>query len=265
MHLTITHTTRYSYETPVHYALQKIRLIPRDTPQQRINDWKVQITGGNREVIYHDQHGNVTELMQIDPGASEVSITASGRVETRDTAGILGKVYGSIPLWLYLQHSKLTKPGDGIREIAATLEAAQDKLTGLHDMSARIAEAVKYGSGQTYAGTTAEEALKGGKGVCQDHAQIFISAARSAGIPARYVSGYLMMKDRVEQSATHAWAEAHLDTLGWVGFDVSNAQSPDEHYVNVATGRDYLDAAPISGLRQGSGDESMIVSLQVQQ
>jgi len=101
--------------------------------------------------------------------------------------------------------------------------------------------------------------------VCQDHAHIFITLARMLGYPARYVSGYLMMNDRVEQDATHAWAEAHIAGLGWVGFDVSNAISPDERYVRVATGLDYREAAPISGLLVGAGTEEMAVTLQVQQ
>ena len=119
--------------------------------------------------------------------------------------------------------------------------------------------------GKTYAATPAEDALSGGEGVCQDHAQIFISAARIAGVPARYVSGYLMMDDRVDQDAGHAWAEAWLPDLGWVGFDVSNGHSPDERYVRLATGLDYSQAAPLSGMRHGIGNETMIVSLQVQQ
>jgi transglutaminase-like putative cysteine protease len=82
--------------------------------------------------------------------------------------------------------------------------------------------------------------------VCQDHAHIFIGAARAADIPARYVSGYLMMNDRIEQDATHAWAEAHVEELGWVGFDISNGISPDPRYVRVATGRDYRHAAPLT-------------------
>ena len=80
-----------------------------------------------------------------------------------------------------------------------------------------------------------------------------------------YVSGYLMMSDRVDQDATHAWAEAYVEHIGWVGFDVSNGYSPDERYVRVATGLDYRDASPITGLRYGAGSEDMIVSLQVQQ
>lgn len=265
MQLSITHTTRYTYDEPVHYALQKVRLIPRDSSQQRIADWHVEINGGQREVSYHDQHGNVTDLVSADIGVTEITITASGRVETFDTAGVLGQVYGAVPLWHYCQPTPLTKPGEGIVALAQDLKGAGDQLAALHALSAKIAETVKYGTGQTYAATDAEAALAGGQGVCQDHAHILIAAARSAGVPARYVSGYLMMDDRIDQDATHAWAEAHVAHLGWVGFDVSNGQCPDERYVRIAVGRDYREAAPISGLRHGAGDESMIVSLQVQQ
>jgi len=124
---------------------------------------------------------------------------------------------------------------------------------------------VPYGQADTYATTPAEDALRAGGGVCQDHAQIFIAAARHAGIPTRYVSGYLMMNDRIDQDASHAWAEAHLDGLGWVGFDVSNGICPDERYVRIAIGRDSRDAAPITGVRLGTATESMIVSVQIQQ
>ncbi len=104
-----------------------------------------------------------------------------------------------------------------------------------------------------------------GKGVCQDHAHIFIAAARLLGFPARYVSGYLMLDDRVDQVAGHAWAEAHVDGLGWVSFDPSNGISPDARYVRLALGRDYRDAAPISGIRLGMLDERLDVRITVEQ
>jgi len=85
------------------------------------------------------------------------------------------------------------------------------------------------------------------------------------GFPARYISGYLMMDDQVAQDATHAWAEVHIIGLGWVGFDISNGISPDDRYVRMATGRDYHDAAPVSGLRMGGAAESLKVDIQVQQ
>src|SRR5690606_677556 len=119
--------------------------------------------------------------------------------------------------------------------------------------------------GATGAATTAEEALAVGRGVCQDQAQIFAAAARALGFPARYVSGYLMMSDTADQLASHAWAEAHLSSIGWVAFDPSNAISPDERYVRLAVGRDYRDAAPVSGIRLGTADERLAVHITVEQ
>ena len=107
--------------------------------------------------------------------------------------------------------------------------------------------------------------MKSGSGVCQDHTHVFITIARLFGYPARYVSGYLMLENSIEQNASHAWAEVHLEGLGWVGFDVSNGISPDDRYVRIATGLDYREAAPVSGIWFGGGKESMTVKLQVQQ
>lgn len=267
MRLRISHATTYSYEEPASYALQQVRLMPKENDQQAVLAWNISIEGGVAEISYTDQHNNHVDLINVTPGESTVRITASGEVETTDTAGIIGMRYNTAPLWHFKKQTARTRPGAAITQLAKTIRSSDSTvlLESLHALSAEVHNAVSYMIGKTYAETTAEEALNGGKGVCQDHAQIFISAARAAGVPARYVSGYLMMNDRIDQDATHAWAEAHVDNIGWVGFDISNGISPDERYVRVATGLDYSDAAPISGMRLGSGAESMIVSLQVQQ
>jgi transglutaminase-like putative cysteine protease len=265
MHLKITHSTHYAYATPVDFVLQQVRLHPLDSTLQIVHDWTLDISGGRIEASYKDHYGNHVDLISAERGTQELTIVASGTVETRDNAGILGRVYGRAPLWHFAQSTTLTKPGDKIKELSRVIDSTPDQVKGLHALSAAILEVVPYEFGQTGSETTAEDAANIGKGVCQDHANIFVSAARVAGFPARYVSGYLMMNDRVDQDASHAWAEVHLDDLGWVGFDVSNGTSPDNRYIRVAIGRDAHDAAPISGLRGGAGDESLIVSLQVQQ
>jgi transglutaminase-like putative cysteine protease len=264
MRLSITHKTQYHYDVPVDYALQQVRLTPTSNSQQNVLSWQVEVEGGHEELSFSDQYNNHTLMVSTTPGETTVTLTASGEVDTLDPSGVLGQVYGYAPLWHFTQHSDLTKPGRGIRKLARAIDA-DNVLNSLHSLSSAIAGQVKYEAGQTYAATSAEEALEGGFGVCQDHAQIFIAAARAANVPARYVSGYLMMNDRVDQDASHAWAEAHIGGLGWVGFDVSNGICPDERYVRIATGLDYRDAAPISGMRMGTANESMIVSLQVQQ
>ena len=92
---------------------------------------------------------------------------------------------------------------------------------------------------------------------------VFLAVARQLGFAARYVSGYLMMDDRIDQAAMHAWVDVWVDGLGFVGFDVSNGISPDERYVRIATGLDYRGAAPIAGTRYGSGQEFLDVALSV--
>jgi len=138
-------------------------------------------------------------------------------------------------------------------------------LDRLHALSAVIRETVAYEIGATHAGSTVEQALAAGRGVCQDHAHIFVACARELGVPARYVSGYLMLDDRTTQEAAHAWAEAHVEGLGWVGFDVSNGISPDARYVRVATGLDYAEAAPVRGTTYGGAGEALSVEIEVAQ
>jgi transglutaminase-like putative cysteine protease len=173
---------------------------------------------------------------------------------------------GFTPLWLFCRSTALTRPGPHIRRIVkAAPDAAGGDVARLHAVAGLVRAAIAYEPGWTDASTKAEDALEKGRGVCQDHAHVFIAAARALGYPARYAGGYLMMNDRVHQDAGHAWAEVHIAGLGWVGFDVSNAISPDSRYVRVATGLDYSEAAPVSGMRFGASGESLDVSVQVQQ
>ncbi len=265
MQLTIKHTTEYAYQNPVEFALQQVKLRPLESALQMVTAWDLEIDGGKIETSYRDHYGNHVDLVSATRATQSLSITATGTIETRDAAGIFGKVYGCAPLWLFAQSTPLTEPGARVRALAENVKQSSDTLDGLHALSIATLKAVPYETGHTGSKTDVETAIDIGKGVCQDHANIFVSAARVAGLPARYVSGYLMMNDRVDQDASHAWAEVHLPDLGWVGFDVSNGVSPDERYVRIAIGRDAHDAAPIYGLRGGTGDERLIVSLQVQQ
>ena len=265
MRLKISHTTHYTYDAPVAYGLQQVRVMPVHTQHQSIAHWRVDVSGGRKELMFHDQYQNQTLLIQADAGVCDLSFQVSGEIETHSSDGIFGKRPEKAPVRLFLQETARTRAGAGIIALSAPFLGRRDTLSALHELSATILEVVPYGVGHTQVNTVAEEALGARTGVCQDHTQIFIAAARVLGIPARYVSGYLMMDDRVEQDASHAWAEAYVDTLGWVGFDISNGISPDERYVRLAVGRDSREAAPVNGLRLGAGGESMIVSLQIQQ
>ncbi len=269
MLLTIRHVSHYAYDHPVPYAVQRLRLRPPTVPGQTVKHWEVSLEGGEPEVSYMDGFGNRTDLVQHRRNVHEIVITAAGRVEVEDRSGVLGPVYGYAPLWLFERETSLTLPGERIRALAGDVEkgqaGAQDRLTLLHDLMKAVHAAVAYVPGTTSVTTDAETALGAGKGVCQDHSHVFLSAARLLGIPARYVSGYLLMEGVEDQTASHAWAEAHVDGLGWVGFDAANNICPNDRYVRLAVGLDYCDAAPISGVRHGGTTESLAVHINVGQ
>lgn len=265
--LQVRHTTHYAFTQPVIHAIQRLRLTPKETHGQRILDWRMTFDNARVELEYDDQHFNHVTLVSLAPGAREVTVTCEGLVETEDNAGVIGRHSGHLPLWSFLRQTPLTRPGPRLRALLREVSGAsagEDQVGFLHALSALIRQRIAYETGRTHSATTAEEAALHGAGVCQDHAHIFIGAARAAGIPARYVSGYLMMNDRIEQEATHAWAEAHIEGLGWVGFDVSNGICPDPRYVRVATGSDYRDAAPVTGISIGSAEEALTVGVAVE-
>jgi transglutaminase-like putative cysteine protease len=263
-HLRITHRTSYHYDTPVPYALQQLRLTPKTRTFQHIKSWTLTLEGATEQVTFDDAHMNHVNLISYDDDATDIVIHCEGEVEVSDTSGIVGEHSGFMPLWMFLRATPLTTEGPALRRMLKRFETGGTALEQLHRLSELVLSEVSYTPGETHPGTTSEEAITTGHGVCQDHAHIFITAARALGMPARYVSGYLLMEDRIDQDATHAWAEAHVDGLGWVGFDVSNAQSPDARYVRVATGLDYSEASPISGMRHGTANEKLKVALQVQ-
>lgn len=266
MLLKINHETRYQYSVPAKYALQQLRIRPQSNAGQTVHDWKVRLEGATLQTSFSDEHENLVDLLELQSDEKEVGIIVSGEVETTNTTGIVGPHSRMMPLWFYLRQTKLTQPGAQITSLVEGIaKGSRADVAFLHELSERILERVIYRSGETGIATSAEAAMTQGAGVCQDHTHIFLSAARALGIPARYVSGYLMMNDRVDQDASHAWAEAHVDGLGWVGFDVSNAISPDERYVQIARGLDYRGAAPTSGFVVGGEREKLVVSVQVQQ
>lgn len=265
MRLRISHTTTYDYENPVTYALQQVRLTPKSHGSQNVIHWTTTVEGGQKQLSFEDSHRNTVDLISFDAGTRHITVNCSGEVEVAENNGIVGQHAGFMPLWMFERSTPLTKPGPLTRKLLASVESGLEPLDRLHALSEAIREAVAYETGFSEITWGSEDVLEAGRGVCQDHAHVFVTAARLAGIPARYVSGYLFMDDRIEQDATHAWAEAYLPDIGWTGFDISNGISPDTRYVKVATGLDYAEAAPVSGTRYGAGGERMSVAVEVQQ
>jgi transglutaminase-like putative cysteine protease len=264
MRLKIEHETLYRFDAPVSYGLQQLRKTPKSVRHQQVLEWATDIAGGQRECSFEDHHHNIVELVSFDPGATELRVTSRGLVELNDDSGIVGPHRGPSPLWLYLRETERTAAKTGVRALVRETGATAD-LQGLHMLSDAIRTRIAFKVGSSAPDWSAEQAVAAGAGVCQDHTHVFLACARRLGVPARYVSGYLMLDNTTAQDAMHAWAEAHVDGLGWVGFDVSNGISPDTRYVRVATGLDYADAAPVSGRYAGGGGESLLVRIDVAQ
>ncbi|MGR9171360.1 transglutaminase-like domain-containing protein [Rhizobium sp. KDH_Rht_773_N] len=263
MRLKISHLTEYRYDEPAQFSLQRLRLTPPSVAGQTVLNWSLNVEGAKPEVEYDDQYGNHVNLVSLEGEQQVTRIVAEGEVETEDRNGVTGPHTGFCPLWLFLRETPLTKSGKLVKELVKGI-TGENELARMHALMAAIHEAVEYRPGTSGTETTAEQALEKKAGVCQDHAHIFVTAARALDIPSRYVSGYLMMDEKVEQAATHAWGEAHIPGLGWVGFDPANKICPDERYVRMASGLCYRDAAPVSGMRIGTPGEKLSVTVKVE-
>jgi transglutaminase-like putative cysteine protease len=264
MLISIRHLTRYSYAEPASYAIQSLRLTPASFRGQRVRGWQVAVPGAGPPLSFKDGFGNLVHLVTINAPHDGLAIEASGTVETEDCNGVIAGLPNVTPPRVFLKETPQTRPDAAIRALASSA-AGKDTLERLHGLLGAIRDRVEYVAGVTDAHTGAAEALADGKGVCQDHAHIFICAARTLAIPARYVTGYLVLAERSVSQAHHAWAEAWVEGLGWVGFDVANRICPTERYVRLACGLDAGYAAPIVGSRRGGDGETLDVSVEVQQ
>jgi transglutaminase-like putative cysteine protease len=266
MRIHISHSTFYKYDTHVPYTAQLIRLHPRNHAGQQVLSWRVTSESGRLLPSTFDGYGNVLHMLTRDHLHDTAAIIAAGEVETTNMSGIVMGAVETLPPKYFLRQTAYTRPDAALTALAQEAGGVFDAIERLHGLMLRIRWRVVYETGATESGTTAAEALSQGRGVCQDHTHIFLSAARVLGYPARYVTGYLSDRERPQQDgAGHAWAEAMVEGLGWIGFDVANGICPDENYVRVATGLDFMEAAPIRGVRRGEGDEEMRVSVDIRQ
>lgn len=264
MRISIGHVSRYVYSEPTKYSILALRLTPPSFQGQRVIEWRVSAPGVDAVKPFRDGFGNLVHLASCTEEHSESLIIAKGVVDTEDRAGIVRGLADPAPLRVYRRQTPKTAATEEIRALDRAAGAKAD-IRGMHNLMHAVRDAVDYTIGATNAHTTAAEALKEGKGVCQDHAHVFIAAARFLGIPARYVSGYILTGADEPSDANHAWAEAWLEGLGWVGFDAANRVCPTEKYVRLATGLDATYAAPIRGSRRGIANEELDVIVEVQQ
>jgi transglutaminase-like putative cysteine protease len=264
MHISIRHETHYKYDAAGSFAVQRLRLTPADNPAQSVLSWTIEAAGISDAAQYVDGFGNRVHLITHSKPYEELIFVASGEVETVDTGGILGNLGEPANPLLFLRATPLTASSASIDALADGLPAAK-MLDRMHYLLEAIAARVVYTTDTTGVGTSATEAFEAGQGVCQDHAHIFIAAARKLDVPARYVTGYLHLESERSAVANHAWAEAWIADLGWVGFDPANHICPTERYVRLACGFDAASAAPITGTRRGGGGEELRVDVIVRQ
>lgn len=268
MLIEIRHITTYTYDTPARYSIQSLRLTPPSFDGQDVLSWTISAPGFDKHVEYRDGLGNIVHLASVSALHDGITIEAFGIVECEDRCGIVRGVEETAPRRVFLRETAMTAPDKAIRDLARSVsngKVPKDVLECLHSLMRTVRDAVDYEIGATHEHTSAAEALAEGKGVCQDHAHVFISAARVIGIPARYVNGYFLAGTLAPSEAHHAWAEAWVDGLGWVGFDPANGMCPTERYVRLSCGFDAASAAPIRGTQRGGENEALDVKVEVEQ
>lgn len=264
MRIKIRHQTTYRYEPPAKSTIQHLRLTPRNYDGQHVSHWRIDVDQVCRLRAAEDAYGNVLHRLTAEEPHESISTLVEGEVTTFDTAGVASGAVERFPTVFYLRETSLTAANEEISDfVHHTVSAHATTLGRLHALMGSLHDRMLFDTDATHAATTATSAFEFRKGVCQDFAHIFIAGARLLGTPARYVSGYFLRSDTHEQVAGHAWAEAFVEDLGWVGFDPAHRTCPDERYVRLAVAPDYSGAAPIRGARIGGGREDMDVSITV--
>lgn len=261
MRIRIDYTTAYDYSQPASGVVQLLRVQPRSGWDQHVNRWRVDVDADGALRAGTDVFGNATHMFTAEAPISRLTLTVTGEVDTADAHGAVRGFPEPLGTAMFLRTTRLSLPDAAIVAFARD-HAAGPVLDRLHALNVALNTRMAFDAAATGTGTDAATAFAQGAGVCQDYTHIFCAAARTLGVPARYVSGHFVPSGGAAlQPAGHAWAEALVPDLGWVGFDPTNGISVTPAHVRVAVGLDYLDAAPVRGARRGGGTEAMRVSV----
>jgi len=263
MRLQIRHRTAYRYEEPVQYSAQALRLTPRREYRQRTLSWRMDAPG--RRTERPDAHGNITHLLTLERIHREIEVVVSGEVEVVSEDEMIAHE-GTLSPLAYLATTQFTAPDPALVDLADQyLRTALPLRDRLYALAEGIGARVRYRTGSSSVDDPASTALRRGEGVCQDQAHVFLACCRSAGIPGRYVSGYVYSGPHTQESAaSHAWIDAWIDEKqSWLGIDVTHLGRIGAQHCRLAVGRDYLDAAPVRGVRHGGGHELLDVDVTV--
>ena len=280
MRICVAHETVYRYDDPCTGVIQTLRLTPRNHTGQYVVNWRIDVSADCRLEPQEDAFGNIIHAFSVAGPISELRLLVEGEVETQDTAGVVRGAVERFPPSLFLRETAMTHADKAILAYAREFPrpTAANMLATMHNLMARLHDDITFDAEATSAAPSAADAFMGRRGMSQDLAHVFIAVARSLGVPTRYVAGYFRQGDGAfAQGASedagrsaghkmgHAWAEAHVPDLGWVGFDPANGVCTTGQHVRVAVGLDYLGAAPVRGAHYGGGREDVAVRLEVTQ
>jgi transglutaminase-like putative cysteine protease len=282
MYYSIRHVTRFRYSNPVRESVMELRMQPRSEGPQTLRSFQIATNPRTQLYAYTDHFGNAVYHFNVLREHSELRIEAVSVIELKDFSALPQKAdalewdrYNRFNLtgehYDLLEESDFARGSPELTQFIVSNGLAKpkgDPLTALKHLSQIIFSAFEYEVGITEVHSPIEKALKEKRGVCQDFAHIMIAVARSWGIPTRYVSGYLYHrrqdKDRSAADATHAWLEAYLPSLGWVGIDPTNNILTGERHLRVAAGRDYADVPPTRGTFKGNAESELAVAVSVE-
>lgn len=278
MRFTIAHRTRYRYPAPVHESHTIVHLQPRSDTAQYCTQYELNVTPRTRVFSYADRFGNDVQHFAVLPEHETLEIVARSQVVTargkaHPPAPLRRRLVDDDPLigelWDFLHQSRYVRYGPGLEELFASVGMPggdDDVVEWLRSVSKTINKTFTYAKETTSVHAQIEESIAQRQGVCQDFAHVFIALCRRAGIAARYVSGYIHSGggETLGAEASHAWAEAYLGPHGWIGIDPTNDTWIGDHFVRVATGRDYRDVSPVRGVYVGASSSTMSVDVAVE-
>lgn len=256
MKLMINHQTHYQYSQLAKNSIQYIKMTPQNNSHQQILSWAISVPGETQFQLDPFQNVWLTSTQRYE--YQNLSIMAQGIVEINPQS--MYAIATNLSPLLFLQPTTSTTCNAEMKAFAAHYVPII-----CHENLQRLSEALllhmPYISFSTRVNTTAIEAFEHQQGVCQDHSHVFIAMCKTLGIPARYASGYLYVPES-SHLASHAWAEVYLENH-WYSFDISNQLYTPSSHIYVAIGRDYWDVAPVRGVREKGGIESMSSTVQV--
>ncbi|HKX29517.1 MAG TPA: transglutaminase family protein [Blastocatellia bacterium] len=280
MFYSIRHTTRFIYSASVAESVTEVRMQPRSEGLQRCLKFELATQPRAQILGYRDYLSNLVHHFDIPGRHVQLKITAESTVEVtpppplperlpEDSWQAVDETANSGEFWDYLSPSRFAERTALLDELRSELkiERLGDPLSTMRRLNSTIYESFDYAPQTTSVDSPIDDALRARHGVCQDFAHIMIALGRRLGIPCRYVSGYLYheteRRDRSQERATHAWVEAYLPKLGWIGFDPTNNLIPGERHIRTAIGRDYADVPPTRGVFKGAAQSELSVNVQV--